>query len=172
VSSPLGRLNYLRIWHDNSGVGNNASWFLKFVIVHDLQTREKYYFICNKWLSVEYEDSQIDRILPAAGSAQKKEIAYLVEKETMDNLKDGHLWFSLISRPILNPFSRVDRLTCIFVLMCITGLVNIIYYDMDKSPASGLLKVGPFQLSTTQVKTSKLFKSAQITINYKKSNVD
>jgi polycystin 1L2 len=144
----------MRIWHDNSGVGSNASWFLKFVIVHDLQTREKYYFICNKWLSVEFEDSSIDQLLPVALAEQKKQLMYLIEKETIDNLRDGHLWFSLISRPILNPFSRVDRLTCIFVLMCITGLVNIIYYDMDKSPASGLLTLGPFQLSTTQVSDS------------------
>jgi polycystin 1L2 len=153
----LGPLDYLRIWHDNSGVGSNASWFLKFVIVHDLQTREKYYFICNKWLSVEYENSSLDQVLPVALAKQKKELAYLIEKETTDNLRDGHLWFSLISRPILNPFSRVDRLTCIFVLMCITGLVNIIYYDMDKSPATGLLKIGPFQLSTTQVFIIPLF---------------
>lgn len=41
VNRPLGSLNYLRIWHDNSGKGNMASWYLKLVIVHDLQTREK-----------------------------------------------------------------------------------------------------------------------------------
>lgn len=42
VNRPLGKLNYIRIWHDNSGEGNMASWYLKFIIVHDLQTREKY----------------------------------------------------------------------------------------------------------------------------------
>ena len=44
---PLGPLTYLRVWHDNSGSGDMASWFLKCVIVHDLQTREMSYFICH-----------------------------------------------------------------------------------------------------------------------------
>mgnify|MGYP002787401723 CR=1 FL=1 len=41
---PLGDLTYLRIWHDNSGLGDYASWYLKFVIIQDLQTKQKYYF--------------------------------------------------------------------------------------------------------------------------------
>jgi polycystin 1L2 len=150
-------LNYLRIWHDNSGKGSNASWFLKFVIVHDLQTREKNYFICNKWLAVDQDDGQIDRILPASGVKQKQELAYLVEKETKDNLRDGHLWFSIIGRPMLSTFTRTDRLTCCFVLLYITALINIMYYESDTSPNTGLFKIGPFSLSQTQVKFFMFF---------------
>jgi polycystin 1L2 len=149
--SPLGKLSYLRVWHDNSGRGSNASWFLKFVIIHDLQTREKSYFICNKWLSVEEEDGRIDRILPVAGDKQKQELAYLIEKETKDNLRDGHLWFSIIGRPTLSSFTRTDRLTCCFVLLCMTALLNILYYMRDTAATTGQLNVGPFSISQTQV---------------------
>ncbi|CAF4456624.1 unnamed protein product, partial [Adineta steineri] len=38
VPKSLGLLNYIRIWHDNSGEGSSASWFLKYIIVRDLQT--------------------------------------------------------------------------------------------------------------------------------------
>ena len=31
-------LNYIRLWHDNTGEGSSASWFLKYIIVRDLQT--------------------------------------------------------------------------------------------------------------------------------------
>ena len=41
VNRPLGALNYIRVWHDNTGKGNMASWYLKLIIVQDLQTREK-----------------------------------------------------------------------------------------------------------------------------------
>ncbi|CAF4248868.1 unnamed protein product, partial [Adineta steineri] len=38
VPKSLGLLNYIRIWHDNTGEGSSASWFLKYIIVRDLQT--------------------------------------------------------------------------------------------------------------------------------------
>ena len=31
-----GLLNYIRVWHDNSGRGASASWFLKYILVRDL----------------------------------------------------------------------------------------------------------------------------------------
>ena len=58
-SRSLGQLSYLRIWHDNTGVGDYASWFLGVVIVRDLQTREKFQFINDQWLAVEKEDGQV-----------------------------------------------------------------------------------------------------------------
>ena len=53
VPRKLGKLTYLRIWHDNSGKGVMRSWFLSFVVVKDVQTKEQYEFICNKWFAVE-----------------------------------------------------------------------------------------------------------------------
>lgn len=41
VETGLGPLLYLRIWHDNSGAGEKASWFLNMINVMDLQTGEK-----------------------------------------------------------------------------------------------------------------------------------
>ncbi len=41
VESPLGPLLYLRVWHDNSGIKEKASWFLNMINVMDLQTGEK-----------------------------------------------------------------------------------------------------------------------------------
>ncbi len=55
----LGQLSYLRIWHDNSGLDSDASWFLKYVLVRDLQTMQTNYFICEKWLAVEKESGEV-----------------------------------------------------------------------------------------------------------------
>ena len=57
----LGALLYLRIWHDNTGVGDYASWFLGAVIVRDLQTGVKYQFANDRWLAVEYGDGEVCR---------------------------------------------------------------------------------------------------------------
>ena len=140
----------MKIWHDNSG-GSSAAWFLKFIIVHDLQTREKFYFICNKWLSVDDDDCVIDRTLPAAGSKQKTELKYLIEKQTKEKMSDGHLWFSILARPPLSSFTRTDRLTCCIVLLFLTMLMNIMYYEQDKSVNTGALQIGPFSLTQAQV---------------------
>ena len=141
----------MRVWHDNRG-GSDASWFLKFIIVHDLQTREKFYFICNDWLAVDEGDGEIVRILPVATSREKTDLLYLIETQTKGNMRDDHLWFSLIARPTLSSFTRTDRLTCCIVLLYMTMLMNIMYYEMDKSSTSvGALVVGPFSLSSAQV---------------------
>lgn len=147
TKNALGDLNYLRIWHDNS----NGSWFLKYIIVHDLQTRVKSYFICNKWFSLTKDDEQIERLLPLAGDKQRQNLKYLVEKEIKNKISDGHLWFSIYARPSLSSFNRTERLTCCFVLLLITAMTNILYYEQDKSASSSLFKFGPFSLSSTQV---------------------
>ena len=57
LTSPtyLGPLIYTRMWHDNSG----GSWKLSRIMVIDLQTDERYYFICDRWLAVDEDDGQV-----------------------------------------------------------------------------------------------------------------
>lgn len=56
---PLGKPQYLRVWHDNSGEGRYSSWHLAFVSVRDLQTDEKTTFIANRWLAIDRDDGQV-----------------------------------------------------------------------------------------------------------------
>jgi hypothetical protein len=55
VPKSLGLLNYLRIWYEDSF----ASWFLKFIIVRDLQTMETFHFIAQRWFVVEKDDGKV-----------------------------------------------------------------------------------------------------------------
>jgi len=55
----LGLLDYIHIWLDNSGVDSTASWFLKYIIIRDLQTMEKFHFISQRWFAVEKEDGKV-----------------------------------------------------------------------------------------------------------------
>ncbi len=143
----------MKVWHDNSGKGGNASWFLKYAVVIDLQTKEKFYFLCEKWLAVERDDGMIDRCLPVSGDKQKKEFSYLLAKQAKHKISDGHLWFSIFARPSLSTFTRMDRLTCAFVFLCINMLMNIMYYDQAKgSPTPpSLFAIGPFKINLSSV---------------------
>ncbi|CAF3684254.1 unnamed protein product [Adineta steineri] len=131
VPKSLGLLNCIRIWHDNSGKGSSSSWFLKYIIVRDLQTMEKFHFISRQWFAVEKGDGNIERILPIASEIEKQEFSYVLSKKSYHSISDGHLWFSIFSRPPSTKFTCVQRCTCCFVLLFISMFLNIMYYDLS-----------------------------------------
>ena len=133
------------------GKSAHASWFLKNVLVHDLQTREKFYFFCQRWLAVERDDGQIDRVLPAAGLAQKREMRALASKNAKSKITDGHLWFSIMAKPAHSPFTRFERATACFTLMFISMFANILYYGVSATVKSEGLQIGPIKLTLEQV---------------------
>ena len=144
-------MTHLRIWHDNSGKSEYASWYLKYIIVHDLQTREQTYFFCQKWFAVELEDGLIDRVLPAAGEAQKKDMKLLIAKQAKTKITDGHLWFSIFAKPTHSAFTRFERVTCCFVLLFISMLANILFYGVSDGNNSPGLTIGPIKITLLQV---------------------
>ena len=148
----MGNLNYLKIWHDNSGQGDDASWFLKYLIVHDLQTRERFYFLCQDWLAVEKSDGKIERKLFVACEAQKTKLKHLMQTQAKNYMMDHHLWLSIFFKPIHSSFSRLDRVTCCFLFHYISMLLNIVYYG-DKSNTEGdiLVNFGLVSVTTKQV---------------------
>ncbi|CAF3690236.1 unnamed protein product, partial [Adineta steineri] len=157
IFKSLGLLNYIRIRYDNSGEGSSASWYLKHIIVRDLQTKDKSYFICLKWFAVEKDDKRIERTLPIANEAEKQEFSYVLSKKAYHSVSDGHLWFSIFSRPPSYKFTCVQRCTCCFVLFFISMLINIMYYDLSNEANTssethnGALSIGPFYIAPQQI---------------------
>jgi polycystin 1L2 len=152
VKRPLGNLSWLRVWHDNTGSKDMASWFLKHVIVHDLQSREKFYFICENWLAVERGDFQVDRSLQVATSEQKEDFKYLTMKTTKESFADEHMWYSVLTRPPRSSFTRCDRVTCCFFFIYITMLWHILYYELYyyKTEDYNSIKFASFSISPEQ----------------------
>ena len=146
-------MNYLRIWHDNSGRGGSASWYLRYIIVQDMQTKQKYYFLSEKWLAVEKDDGLIERLLPLSTNVQKTQLTRLVKKEAKEKFKDGHLWMSIFIRPKQSSFSRLNRTICAFVLLYMSMVVNIFYYDLQgEAPTPGsALKIGPLTITVQSI---------------------
>ncbi len=67
-------------------------------------------------------------------------------------MSEGHLWFSVFSRPPSNKFTRVQRCTCCFVILFTAMLLNILYYDQAQSDqTSGSLSFGPLHITPEQV---------------------
>ncbi|XP_072044193.1 polycystin-1-like isoform X2 [Amphiura filiformis] len=152
TSRPLGTLNYMRLWHDNSGVGPNQSWYLQYIAIRDLQTRERFYFIVNNWFSLVEGDGEADRLIAVAGKEQMQSFDHVFYGHTRKNLNDGHIWFSIFARPAGSRFTRCQRAACCMMLLWLEMLVNIMYYKVvPPAPASNALSIGPFSLSPAQV---------------------
>lgn len=152
VPRRLGSLNYLRIWHDNSGKGSARSWFLSYIVVKDVQTKERFEFICNKWLAVEKGDGVVDRLIPVAGRDEATQFAHLFHQKSSKNLKDGHLWFSIFMRPPASRFTRVQRVSACMALLYLSMLVNAMWYQrVPPKPQSSAFEIGPFALSPEQI---------------------
>jgi hypothetical protein len=71
-------------------------------------------------------------------------------------MSEGHLWFSIFSRPPSNTFTRVQRCTCCFVLLFTAMLLNILYYDQAaeakaSNTTGSSLSFGPLYITPEQV---------------------
>ena len=151
----MGDLNSIKIWHDNSGrTPSESSWYLRHVIIHDLQTRENFFFICDKWFALDKEDGLIERSLMLSSDYDKTRLNYLLKKQMKNNLRDNHLWLSIFARPVQSSFTRLDRLTCCFVLLALSMLINILYYGVQSndssSTSSNRLNIGTYVTLTPE----------------------
>ncbi|CAF3946958.1 unnamed protein product [Adineta steineri] len=155
VEAPLGPLLYVRVWHDNSGGKGKASWFLNMINVLDLQSGEKNHFILDNWLAVEKGDGLVDRVIPLATAKELKSFAHLFTQSVKKKFSDGHLWFSVFSRPVRSNFTRLQRISCCISLLFCTMISNAMFYRQDtqatKTKAGVLMKIGPIEFTLTQL---------------------
>jgi succinate dehydrogenase/fumarate reductase cytochrome b subunit len=92
-----------------------------------------------------------------AGEIEKRDFSYLLSKQAYHSVSDGHLWFSIFSRPPSNKFTRVQRCTCCFVLFFLSMFLNIMYYDLsneaktNSSTNTVSLTIGPLYITSEQV---------------------
>jgi hypothetical protein len=153
----LGFINYLKIWHDNTGEENNASWYLKHLIVKDLQTNEEFLFVCEQWFALEKGDAKLERRIFVACEPQQMELKNVFKSNVQLNQK--HLWLSIFNRPVNSPFSRLDRVTCGFVFLYVSVLLNLLYYRQSKLQLfeSNKIDFAFFYITTEQVDDIKFF---------------
>ena len=117
------------------------------------QTRN--YFLCDNWLAVEKSDGLVDRAIPLASEKELKSFAHLFTQSVKKKFSDGHLWFSVFSRPVRSNFTRLQRISCCISLLFCTMISNAMFYRQDTeataNKAGTLMKIGPIQFTLTQL---------------------
>ncbi|XP_050394949.1 polycystic kidney disease protein 1-like 2 [Patella vulgata] len=151
VPESLGDLTYLRIWHDNTGKMADSDWYLSLVVVRDIQKNSSYVFLCDRWLSLTKDDGQAERFLPVATKQDLETFSHLFFFKTRQDITDGHIWFSVISRPTRSPFTRVQRLSCCLSLLFTTMIANAMWYRTTEGlEYSQVVSLGPFQFTSQE----------------------
>lgn len=146
----LGSLTFIRMWHDNSG--KSPSWLLSQVVIRDIETDEKFFFLCNQWLACDEGDGQVDRLFPVAGKDELRDFVHLFKTKTSRDFSDGHLWFSIAFRPVRSRFTCVQRVSCCLSLLLCSMLANVLWYQTPaKKENSVLVDLGFFEFTWHEI---------------------
>ncbi len=98
VGAPLGELNYIRVWTDNSGLQDNSAWYLMSVTVTDVQNGERYRFVHDGWVACDRDLFEDDVIVHGTKAGDPEDTYYLLKAGAGRKLADDHMWFSIFSR--------------------------------------------------------------------------
>ncbi|XP_061863851.1 polycystin-1-like protein 2 [Colius striatus] len=145
----LGKLQSIRLWHDNSG--DSPSWYVNRVLVHDLAWDQKWYFLCNSWLAVDIGECVLDKVFPVATEQDMKQFSNLFFMKTSKGFQDGHIWYSVFSRSPRSCFTRAQRVSCCFSLLLCTMLTSIMFWGVPKDPAEQKMDLGKIEFTWQEV---------------------
>ncbi|NXX17435.1 PK1L2 protein, partial [Podargus strigoides] len=146
---PLGELQSIRLWHDNSG--DSPSWYVNRVLVHDLAWDQKWYFLCNSWLAVDIGECVLDKVFPVATEQDMMQFSNLFFMKTSKGFQDGHIWYSVFSRSPRSSFTRAQRVSCCFSLLLCTMLTSIMFWGVPKDPAEQKMDLGKIEFTWQEV---------------------
>ncbi len=97
----------------------------------------------------------MERIVPVSGREELRGFNHVFWTRSTKNLVDGHLWFSVVTKPIRSRFTRVQRLTCVLTVLFTTMLTNIYNFNartyMEADDDVVLLKLGTIKISSFSI---------------------
>uniref|UniRef100_A0AAR2JZ86 Polycystic kidney disease 1 like 2a n=1 Tax=Pygocentrus nattereri TaxID=42514 RepID=A0AAR2JZ86_PYGNA len=145
----LGELQSIRLWHDNTG--KYPAWYVNKVMAQDLETGQKWHFLCSSWLAIDMGECTLDKVFPVATEVDLKRFSNLFFMKTAKDFRDGHIWFSVISRPPTSNFTRVQRVSCCFSLLFCTMLTSIMFWGIPTDPSEQTMDLGKIEFTWQQV---------------------
>ena len=117
----------IRVWHDNSGEGRKAGWFLSKIVIVDLQNKQWYLFKCDKWLALDEDDGRIERVLRVTSEDDPPTSDTLLSSNVSKSFWNDHLWLSVGYRKSRSNFTRVQRLSCCLAILFLTMVSNAMF---------------------------------------------
>ncbi|CAH1249640.1 PKD1L3 [Branchiostoma lanceolatum] len=152
VRESLGDVTSLHIWHDNSGEGDTSSWFLRTLLVRDVETDAMYYFICNNWLSDSQGDCEVQMVVYASTQEELRSFPSVFSEATRDVFYDAQLWVSTLVASPGSSFTQAQRLSCCFTLLNTMMLSSAMWYrGGDTTAGTTVYNLGVVQFTAEEL---------------------
>ncbi|XP_072169256.1 polycystin-1-like protein 2 [Diadema setosum] len=150
TADSLGEIHAIRLWHNNAG--SSPQWYVSHCIVHDLENDQRAYFICNRWMMVGGSEGMgLDYTFHAASPKELKEFRHLFTSRTVRDLRDGHLWLSVLTRPKHSNFTCLQRVSCCLSLLMCSMMTSIMFYGIPSDPADQVMDFGSFRITVKEI---------------------
>ncbi|XP_065660228.1 polycystin-1-like protein 2 isoform X3 [Hydra vulgaris] len=162
TQSSFGDIDFIRLWHDNSGGG----WYLNNIIITDLQTDKQFLFIGHRWIAVNRGLCTLDCVIPTASAEETSDFKYIFTTKTSHDLSDKHLWFSIFARPPKSNFTRCQRLSVAVSLLMTSMMASTLFYGrIPPADPSVENKIGSFSFTWAQVYVALISTCITIPVN-------
>jgi hypothetical protein len=132
VDKPLGHLQYIKIWHDSSGIREMQPWYLSYMIIQDLQTGEKFRFLADRWLAIDRGDFESEAQIAVSMPEAPAETSFLIRQGIFNKLRDDHVFWSVFSRPVRSRFTRTQRTCVSMATLYLAMFANGMWYGTVK----------------------------------------
>ena len=124
-------------------IGASPSWYLSRLYVKDVLTGKSWVLNCENWLAVESDDGKVCRVLSISNEEELTTFNHAFSRQAIKGLMDGHIWFSIVSRPPSSNFTRVQRLSCALCLLSCTMITSAMFYNMGgQGPSPFAVHIG------------------------------
>ena len=125
--------------------------YVDHCIVHDLESDTRYYIICGKWLMIGSEGVGLDNTFNLASDKELHQFGLLFTSRTIRDLRDGHLWLSVLMRPKHSHFTCVQRVSCCLSLLMCMMMTSIMFYGVPTDPADQVMDFGTFRITLKEI---------------------
>ena len=98
TNESLGEITRIKVWHDNTGL--DPAWFLSRIIIKDLQSKKRYYFLVDNWLQISPYDlkSSVEKEIYAAADDELCLFSEVFKAQKEYLKADSHMWTSILTR--------------------------------------------------------------------------
>ena len=164
----MGKLAYFRIWTDGTSGGHSASWFLQEAILHDVGTKETFTFVCESWLAIDRGDFTLEKLFEVTPKTEAQGFRRVFSLSTKVEIRDQHLWLSILSKPAQSAFTRVQRWSCCLSVLFTSMIASAMWFGtVEESDSRGqAVKFGPIVLSTKEVYVAAMATLVIFPINF------
>ena len=123
--------------------------FINQVTIWDVQLRRQWHFMLNNWLSPLFGGGKTTRSLEPWN--EKQPLKYTLRTLSEQQIREEHLWLSIITRPATSSFTRVQRVTCALGFLFAAMLTNMMFFGRTDDPNEQVeMGLGAFTFSFTE----------------------